>query len=190
MEAHGVAWVRYADDVVVLCRSREEAEQALGVIREVLNGLGLKLSLEKTRIVHLDEGFDYLGWHYQGQRRWPRKKSVDKLRCRLRALTRRNRPGSLQAICAELAPIQRGWFNFFRQGTAGPEFRALDGWLRRRLRSLLRRRKKWGGISPRGRDHQRRPNSYFAQLGFFSLLDHFDEYRRMARQLNLFPAGD
>jgi len=190
MEARGVAWVRYADDVVALCRSREEAEQVLELIREVLNGLGLKLSPEKTRIVHLDEGFDYLGWHYQGQRRWPRKKSVEKLRHRLRALTRRNRPGSLQTICAELAPVQRGWFNFFRQGNVRPECQALDGWLRRRLRSLLRRRAKRRGISPRGRDQQRWPNSYFAQLGFFSLLDHLDDYRHMARQLNLFPAGD
>jgi len=190
MEARGVAWVRYADDVVALCRSREEAEQVLELIREVLNGLGLKLSPEKTRIVHLDEGFDYLGWHYQGQRRWPRKKSVEKLRHRLRALTRRNRPGSLQTICAELAPVQRGWFNFFRQGNVRPECQALDGWLRRRLRSLLRRRAKRRGISPRGRDQQRWPNSYFAQLGFFSLLDHLDDYRHMARQLNLFPAGN
>lgn len=190
MEARGISWVRYADDVVALCRSREEAEQALEAIREILNGLGLKLSPEKTRIVHLDEGFDYLGWHYQGQRRWPRTKSVEKLRHRLRALTRRNRPGSLQTICAELAPVQRGWFNFFRPGNVQSTFQVLDGWLRRRLRSLLRRRAKRRGISPRGRDHQRWPNSYFAQLGFFSMLSHLDDYRRMARQLNLFPVGD
>lgn len=186
LEAHGVAWVRYADDGVALCQSREEAEQVLEFIREVLHGLGLKLSPEKTRIVHRDEGFDYLGWHYQGKQRWPRKKSVDKLRHGLRALTRRNRPGSLQSICAELTPIQRGWFNFFRNGNSHSTFRMLDGWLRRRLRSVLRRRKKRKGISRRGRDHQRWPNSYFAQHDFFSMLDHLDHFRRAASQLGLF----
>jgi len=191
MEARGTAWVRYADDVVALCQSREEAEQVLEYVREVLSGLGLTLSPEKTRIVHLDEGFDYLGWHYQGQQRWPRKKSVDKLRHRMRALTRRNRPGSLQSICAELAPVQRGWFNFFRQGNSQPTFHQLDGWLRRRLRSLLRRRTKRRGISPGGRDHQRWPNSYFAQQGFFSLLDHLVHYRRAAAEpLVLLPFGN
>jgi RNA-directed DNA polymerase len=190
MEARGMAWVRYADDVVVLCQSREEAEQALEWIREILNGLGLKLSPDKTRIVHLDEGFDYLGWHYQGKQRWPRTKSVDKLRHRMRGLTRRHRPGSLQSICAELAPIQQGWFTFFRQGNSHGTFQTLDEWLRRRLRSLLRRRTKRRGISRRGRDHQRWPNAYFVQHGFFSLLDHLEQYRRAVRQLGLFSSGD
>lgn len=190
MEAHGVVWVRYADDIVALCRSREEAEQVLELIDQVLNGLGLKLSPEKTRIVHLDEGFDFLGWHYQGLKRWPRKKSVDKLRGILRARTRRTRPGSLQLICADLTPIVRGWFNFFRAGNVQPMFHALDGWLRRRLRSLLRKRTKRRGISPRGRDHQRWPNSYFAAHGFFSLQDHLDEYRRTARQLSFLSSRD
>jgi RNA-directed DNA polymerase len=89
LEERGTAWVRYADDVVALCRSREETEQVLETIRETLSGLGLRLSVQKTRIVHMEEGFDYLGWHYQGKQRWPRKKSVDQLRHRLRAMTRR-----------------------------------------------------------------------------------------------------
>jgi RNA-directed DNA polymerase len=163
LEKQGTAWVRYADDVVVLCQSREEAEQVLEFIREVLQGLGLQLSPEKTRIVHLDEGFEYLGWHYQGQKRWPRKKSVDKVRHRLRGLTRRNRPGSLISICAELAPVQQGWFNFFRHGNSQSVFATLDKWLRRRLRSLLRRRHKRRGISRGGRDYRLWPNSYLAQ---------------------------
>lgn len=190
MAARRIAWVRYADDVVALCQSREEAQQVLESIRQILAELGLTLSPEKTRIVHLDEGFDYLGWHYQGQQRWPRKKSVDKLRHRMRALTRRNRPGSLQSICAELAPVQRGWFHFFRQGNSQPTFHKLDGWLRRRLRSLLRRRTKRRGISPGGRDHQRWPNSYFAQHGFFSLAAHLNHLRRTAIPLDLFSSGD
>lgn len=190
LATRGIASVRYADDVVALCRSREDAEQVLEYIRTVLDGLGLTLSPEKTRIVHLDEGLDYLGWHYQGHQRWPRKKSVDKLRYRLRDLTRRNRPGSLQSICAELTPVQRGWFNFFRPGNSYSVFRAIDGWLRRRLRSLLRRRTKRKGISKRGRDYRRWPNSYFAQHGLFSLSDHLYHYRCTANPPVLFSLRD
>lgn len=191
LEKRGTAWVRYADDVVALCQSRDEAEQMLELIREILHGLGLKLSPEKTRIVHLDEGFDYLGWHYQGTKRWPRTKSVDKLRHRLRAMTRRNRPGSLQFICAELAPVQRGWFNFFRNGNSQSAFTRLDKWLRQRLRSLLRRRHKCRGISRGGRDYRRWSNSYCVQQGFFSLTDHLADFRLMPRQLGLFSTlGD
>jgi RNA-directed DNA polymerase len=190
LEKRGTAWVRYADDVVALCRSREEAEQVLETIRETLAGLGLGLSLEKTRIVHVEEGFDYLGWHYQGQQRWPRKKSVDKLRHRLRAMTRRARPGSLRSICAELAPLQRGWFNFFRSGNSQATFRLVDGWLRRRLRSLLRRRTKRRGISPGGSDHPRWTNSFFARHGFFSLTAHLDHFRATASPPVLFSSGD
>ena len=191
LEKQGTAWVRYADDVVALCHSREEAEQVLESIRDILGGLGLKLSPEKTRIVPVDEGFDFLGWHYQGPKRWPRNKSVDKLRRRLRGMTRRNRPGGMTSICEELAPVQRGWFNFFRNGNSQSAFSTLDKWLRRRLRSLLRRRHKYRGISRGGTDHHRWSNSYFVQHGFFSLTDHLDEFRRTPWQLGLFSsAGD
>jgi RNA-directed DNA polymerase len=190
LEARGIAWVRYADDVVAMCSSREEAEQTLEFIRQILDGLNLKLSSEKTRIIHLDEGFDFLGWHYQGKQRWPRTKSLQKLRHELRNLTRRNRPGGLSMICEELTLKQRGWFNFFRDGNCSGTFRMLDGWLRRRLRSLLRQRVKLRGISRCGRDHQRWPNSYFATHGFFSLSDHLEQYRRMVRQLRLFAPSD
>jgi len=191
LEQQGTAWVRYADDVMALCQSQEEAEQVLELIRKILDGLGLKLSPEKTRIVHLDEGFEFLGWHYQGTKRWPRSKSVEKVRRRLRAMTRRNRPGSLTFICEELVPVQRGWFNFFRNGNSQSAFTTLDKWLRRRLRSLLRRRHKYRGISRGGKDHQRWTNSYFVRHGFFSLTDHLDEFRRTPWQLGLFSSlGD
>lgn len=188
LEKQGTAFVRYADDVVALCQSREEAEQVLELIRQTLSGLGLKLSPEKTRIVHLDEGFDFLGWHYQGTKRWPRQKSVDKVRHRLRGMTRRNRPGSLKCICAELAPVQRGWFNFYRNGNSLSAFDTIDKWLRRRLRSLLRRRHKRRGLSRGGDDHHRWPNSYFVQHGFLSLTDHLDTFRRTPWQLGLFSS--
>ena len=189
LEARGVAWVRYADDIVMFCQSREDAERTLDYCCQVLEGLGLRLSPEKTQIIHLDEGFDYLGWHYQRAYRWPRQKSMDTLRHRLRTLTRRNRPGSLQTICAELAVVQRGWFIFFREGNGQANFHVLDQWLRRRLRSLLRQRTKRRGISPQGADHHRWPNSYFAQRGLFSLTANLDTFRQATTRSDLFPAG-
>lgn len=166
LESRGIAWVRYADDFLLLCGSREEAEATLETVREILKEMGLSLSPEKTRLVHLDEGFDFLGWHYQGRQRWPRKKSVDALRLKLREKTRRLRPGSMEAICGELQPILRGWFNYFREGNSVKTFRTLSGWLRRRLRSILHRRHKGKGIG--SRDLNRKwPNRCFTSWGLF-----------------------
>lgn len=176
LESKGIAWVRYADDFLLLCDSREEAEAALEAVRGILEGMGLSLSPEKTRIAHLDEGFDFLGWHYQGQQRWPRKKSVDALRLKLRERTRRLRPGSMEAICGDLRPILHGWFNYFRDGNSGQTFRKLVGWTRRRLRSILHRRHKGKGIGSLDLNRQW-PNRCFARWGFFDLGDALQRYR-------------
>ena len=176
LESRGIRWVRYADDFLLLCGSREEAEAALEAVREILAGMGLTLSPAKTRIAHLDEGFDFLGWHYEGQRRWPRKKSVDTLRTKLRERTKRLRPGSMEAICGEVRPILQGWFNYFREGNSGQVFRALSGWLRRRLRSILHRRHKGKGIGSQ-QLHFRWPNRYFARRGLFQLEEALAHYR-------------
>ena len=132
LEAKGIAWVRYADDILLLCETREGAEAALKEMREVLEGMGLNLSPEKSRIAHLDDGFDFVGWHYQGHQRWPRQKSVKALRLKLREKTRRLRPGPMDAICGEMKPILRGWFNYFRNGNSGQVLGKLSGWSRRR----------------------------------------------------------
>jgi len=184
LEARKISWVRYADDVLLLCETREEAEAALAVMREILAGMGLALSPEKTRIRHLDEGFDFLGWHYQGQRRWPRVKSVKALRNKLREKTRRARPGSMTQICAELGPILRGWFIYFRNGNSGPTLGDLISWVRRRLRSILHRRHKGRGI---GRDslHLRWPNRLFAAWGLYDLDTALQSYRKAGHSLSL-----
>jgi RNA-directed DNA polymerase len=150
LEARGISWVRYADDFLLLCETREAAEAALEAVRGVLEELGLTLSPEKTRIVHLDGGFDFAGWHYQGHRRWPRSKSVKALRLKIREKTRRLRPGSMESICSELNPILRGWGNYFRDGNSGSTFGEISGWVRRRLRSILHRRHKGQGIGSLG----------------------------------------
>ncbi len=169
LEAEGIAWARYADDFVLLCDTQEQAERARDIAAKALAPLGLTLSPEKTRIVHLDEGFDFLGWHYKGRQRWPRDKSVKAFRQKAKMKTRRNRPGSVEAVCAELEPLLRGFFNYFRNGNSAGTFSQLTGWLRRRLRGMLRKRQSGkSGISAR-QDHFTRPNAFFAAKGLFDL---------------------
>jgi len=169
MGRRGWAMVRYADDLVVLCRSREEAEAVLHFLQAWTTGAGLTLHPTKTRIVNAtDEGFDFLGWHFRGGQKWPRKKSLQKLQERLRPLTRRTHGRSLGEIIAQVNPILRGWHGYFRDslrsGLSGP-----DGWLRRRLRALLRKREKRPGYGLSEADSRRWPNRWFAARGLFSL---------------------
>ena len=108
MVKRGWEMVRYADDLVVLCRTREEAEQAMGYLRDWSGKAGLTVHPTKTRIVQVQsEGFDFLGWHFRGNKKWPRKKSLQKLQEKLRPLTRRTRGWSLEAIVAKAVPV--GW---------------------------------------------------------------------------------
>ena len=169
MERRGWKLVRYADDFVVLCRSREEAEGVLKWLAEWTQKAGLTLHPTKTRLVEATrEGFDFLGWHFRGTKKWPRKKSVQKLREKLRPLTRRTNGMSLEAIVARVNPILRGWRNYFRESRpwdlAGP-----DGWLRRRLRAMQRKREKRPGYGLGEADSKRWPNRWFAGQGLYSL---------------------
>ena len=169
MVKRGWEMVRYADDLVVLCRTREEAEQAMGYLRDWSGKAGLTVHPTKTRIVQVQsEGFDFLGWHFRGNKKWPRKKSLQKLQEKLRPLTRRTRRWSLEAIVAKANPILRGWHGYFREshrtGLNGP-----DGWLRRRLRAMLRKREKRPGYGLSEADSRRWPNRWFAAQGLFSL---------------------
>jgi len=174
MAAHGYEMVRYADDLVVLCRTQSEAEQALAFIREWMDQAGLTLHPEKTRIADFDAGqsFDFLGYRFKhqegkGDRRYPRPKSMAKLRDRIREKTHRCNGFSLTDIIAQLNPILRGWFEYFKHShrTVFPE---VDGWVRMRLRSILRKRQKRKGRG-RGADHQRWTNQFFADQGLLGL---------------------
>jgi RNA-directed DNA polymerase len=165
----GWAMVRYADDFVVLCHTKEEAERVLAFLRDWTVRAGLSLHPTKTRIVNaLSEGFDFLGWHFRGGKKWPRKKSLQKLQEKMRPLTRRTHGRSLSEIIAKANPILRGWHGYFREshptGLRGP-----DGWLRRRLRALLRKREKRPGYGLSEADSRRWPNRWFAARGLFSL---------------------
>src|SRR5581483_7662022 len=169
MAQHGWEMVRYAVDLVVLCRTQEEAKQVLEKLRQWSERAGLTVHPTKTRIVNVhSEGFDFLGWHFRGDKKWPRKKSLQKLQDKLRPLSGRTNRWSLSQIIAQANPLLRGWHGYFREshrtGLRGP-----DGWLRRRLRAMLRKREKRPGYGLSRADSQRWPNRWFAAQGLFSL---------------------
>jgi RNA-directed DNA polymerase len=104
MARKGFEMVRYADDFVVLCASQQEAQKALEEISHWIEENGLKLHPTKTRIVDASQrgGFDFLGYHFERGKKWPRKKSLDKLKDAVRSKTRRNNGRCMKAICADL----------------------------------------------------------------------------------------
>jgi RNA-directed DNA polymerase len=169
MEALGIEMVRYADDLVLLCRTEAEAVGALDTLRKWTTEAGLTLHPEKTRIVDVREpgGFDFLGYHFEQGQRWPREKSRKKLKDAIRAKTRRANGRSLNAIIVDVNRTLCGWFEYF-QHSHRYTFTSLDGWVRMRLRSILREREGRSGPG-RGFDHQRWPNRFFAERGLFSM---------------------
>jgi RNA-directed DNA polymerase len=155
---HGVGeLVRYADDFVVLCNTRDEAEQAQERATAILGELGLRLHPDKTRVVDLREGrqgFDFLGCHLRARmsgkqweqrriiryylHRWPSMRSMKRARARIKALTGRSQVGmELKAVIERLNLFLRGWGNYFRTGNAADKFRLLDRHVAWRLKRLL-----------------------------------------------------
>jgi RNA-directed DNA polymerase len=169
MEQAGVEMVRYADDFVLLCRSREEAERALERVREWTATAGLTLHPVKTRIVDAQkESFDFLGYRFDRGRKWPREKSREKFRDTIRSKTRRTHGHSLKVVIEDLNRTLKGWFEYFKH-SGKTVFPDEDRWIRGRLRSLLRKRSGGKGRG-RGDDHHRWPNRFFAEHGLFSLV--------------------
>jgi RNA-directed DNA polymerase len=171
MGEEGYAMVRYADDCVVLCGTQEEAERALARLRELMTARELTLHPEKTKLVDATQpgGFDFLGYHFEQGKRSPRKKSVDKLKDKIRDRTRRANGHALREIISKLNEVLRGWFEYFKHSRHGV-FKPLDGWIRRRVRSILRTRQGRRGIA-RGKDYLRWPNAYFLRLGLFTMAE-------------------
>ena len=169
MVAQGQEMIRYADDFVILCRTRAEAEEALAQVSQWMKESGLTLHPEKTRIVDATQpgGFEFLGWHFEQGTKRPREKSRKKFKESIRERTRRSSGGSLRTIITRVNRVVRGWGNYFRGGERilSPN---LDKWIRMRLRSILRAREGRRGCG-RGRDHNRYPNIYFAERGLISL---------------------
>ena len=169
MAEAGMEMVRYADDFVILCRSAQEAHEALARVQHWMQAAGLQLHPEKTRIVDASQpgGFDFLGYHFERGWKWPRKKSLKKVKDTLRAKTKRTNGHSLACIIADVNRTLRGWFEYFKHSHPNT-FGSLDRWIRMRLRSILRKRHGGKGRG-RGADHQRWLNAFFAEQGLFSL---------------------
>jgi RNA-directed DNA polymerase len=168
MAQRGFEMVRYADDFVIMCRSPEEAADALALVQQWTAETGLTLHQTKTKIVDANEdAFDFLGYRFERGQKVPRPKSMQKFKDAIRAKTKRTSGESLPKIINDLNPRLRGWFEYFKHSHRYT-FSSIDGWIRMRLRSLLRKRKGMPGRG-RGRDHQRWPNAFFAKRGLYSL---------------------
>ncbi len=154
---HGVL-VRYADDAVVMCKSRQQAEAALERLRVLLAELGLEPKAAKTRIVHLQvggDGFDFLGFHHRLVRsqgrvgakgvtflaRWPAKKAMQHARDRIRELTERRRLLlSVEWVVDDVNRFLRGWAAYFRYGNSADQFDKISRYARMRLALFVAKR--------------------------------------------------
>jgi RNA-directed DNA polymerase len=176
MKEAGLEMVRYADDMVILCADAETAERALSDLRSWATEAGLTLHPEKTKIVDMGQpkaAFEFLGYkfyrsgHDGGLRRFIREKSLKKFRAEIKPLTRRTSGQSLEETIQTITSRMRGFYAYFKQASLA-NLEELDGWVRSRLRGILRRRRGGKGRGG-GYDNEAWPNSYFARMGFWSL---------------------
>jgi RNA-directed DNA polymerase len=193
------AVVRYADDFVVCCESKEDAEQVVKTLEGWLRKRGLILSEEKTRIVHIIEGFNFLGFNVRQYRSpqtrkagtklliKPSKESVKAIREKLRQEWLHMVGSNADAVIGRLNPIIRGWANYFRIGVAKQIFRTLDHWMFQRERRYASRshplkpwywknNRYWGRRNPHRKDKwvfgDKRSGKYLLRFAWFAIERH------------------
>ncbi len=171
----GFKMVRYADDFVILTKSKDEAESALLLVRGWVAENGLTLHPDKTHIgdcMQEGQGFDFLGYRFEGGKRWVRQKSILKFRETIRQKTGRLRSGSISEIIKDVNKTLKGWYQYFKHVTKwGLE--TFDGFVRRRLRAImLKRMKKKKGFGKNRKAHTKWPNEFFAKHGIFTMESH------------------
>lgn len=167
----GYRMVRYADDFVVLSTHADEAQTVLREVQNWVSAAGLELHPDKTHVGDCrikGQGFEFLGYRFEAGRRWVRKKSYQAIKAKLKAKTKRTAGQSLQRVIEQLNPTLRGWFGYFKHAEAR-QHKALDGYVRRRLRALLRKQQKRPGMGICLADHMTWTNAYFATQGLFTL---------------------
>lgn len=178
MSNAGYEMVGYADDFVILCSTEEEAKRALTEVKAKMEERGLTLHPEKTRTVDATQkgGFDFLGYHFERGTRWPRSKSMKKLKDSIRQKTKRTSGESMRCIIDNLNRSLKGWFEYFRHSNR-ETFQMTDKWIRMRLRSILRKRQGRHGRG-QGTGHWKWPNAYFGSLGLFTLTAAHEQARQ------------
>lgn len=184
MRRKGYRLTRYADDWLVTCRTRQEAQAVLNFAKSVLEKLGVDLNEEKTRIVHANQGFDFLGYKIKrGQRSlklaadkiksktlqgtlyaYPRQKSIDHFKEQIRKRTSRKAPLSTKELIDQINPIIRGWGNYYRKSHVRRLFNQLDRWIVRRLWS--HRHKRWRNCGWKSMPRSR----LYGELGLVNLI--------------------
>ncbi|HHV04420.1 MAG: group II intron reverse transcriptase/maturase [Lentisphaeria bacterium] len=167
----GYQHVRYADDFVVLGRTKAETQEALEVVRQCLSQLGLQLSEEKTRLTTYGKGYEFLGFRLSVQSRRMRRKSWEKFLDKIREITERKRNLD-ETVIKKLNRVIRGTANYFAQpfATCRWQFQKLDSWIRMRLRAMKKKRKNYG-------DNRRISVRYFCQKLGLLTLEQFCTYR-------------
>jgi len=141
-----VRLVRYADDFVILCKTKEDAERTMKQVKEILTGLKLRLNKAKTKIVNVNrESFEFLGFKLKraGGKVFviPKRKSIEKFKEAIRRVTWRRQPVKPEEMIGRLNSVIRGWGNYFKIGNVKRLFERLDGWIRTRVRTFIERKK-------------------------------------------------
>ena len=169
MAEQGFEMVRYADDFVILCESRQEADKALAVVEQWASHHGLTLHPDKTQVVDAlsEEGFSFLGYRFFKGMKKPRKKAIHSFKEEIRARTKRTEGRSLEAIIEDINSVSEGWFEYFKHSIRST-FARMDRFVRQRLRGILRARNGMTG-PPQPPDNRRWTNAFFDRKGLFSM---------------------
>lgn len=142
MKGKGFAVVRYADDAVILCKTKEQAEEAYQTAKSILEGeLQLRMHPEKTKVVHFDEGFRFLGFDFWKEYLILPDAKVKKYKEKVRKITRRQQGNNLDEMLKKLNEVSRGFGNYFGIGNVKKKFQRLDEWTRMRVRAFMRKKK-------------------------------------------------
>ena len=189
MERAGFQITRYADDWLAVCRTREEAERALASARAVLEEeLGLRIHPEKTRIVHVSQGFEFLGYKIglgkglrfkqggTGLYAIPRQRAIERFKDKVRAVTRRRISVPLEELIRVLNPVIRGWGMYYRRANVRRLFNRLNMWIVRRIWSW--RFKRWRNAGWRTLPEKR----LYGEYGLVNLLQLIPSMRDYYRQ--------
>lgn len=169
---HGIPMIRYADDFVVLTKSKEEAEHIRTKIKQWAENKGLVIHPEKSKLIDYGsgEGFDFLGYRFQNGMRLISNKSIMKIKDTIRKKTKRTNGHSMKTVIDDLNQSLKGWYNYFKHAKH-TALAVVDKFTRRRLRAIYRKREKRPGQGHTYSDHKRWPNAHFAKLGLFTIVE-------------------